>query len=93
MKLNIYTGVIYKNPNPYSQIIFLFKNLKIFCSLFIDRLKNIFNRILNKNNNGWMILVGSEKLILSKWNNSSKSDSKFWLADPFKNQKSKLFNF
>ncbi len=95
LKLNIYTGVIYKNPNPYSQIIFLFKNLKIFCSLFIDRLKNIFNRILIKNYNGWMILVGSEKLILSKWNNSSKSDSEFWLADPFflktKNQNYLIF--
>ena len=30
-----------------------------------------------------MILVGSEKSILSKWYNSSKAGSKFWLADPF----------
>ena len=95
LKLNIYSGIIYKNPNPYSQIIFLLKNLKMFWSLLIYRLKNILSRIFIKNNNGWMILVGSEKLILSKWNNSSKSDSKFWLADPFflktKNQNYLIF--
>ena len=67
----------------------------MFWNLLIYRLENIVSRIFIKNNNGWMILVGSEKVMLSKWYNSSKSDSKFWLADPFflkiKNQKYLIF--
>lgn len=93
--LNFYTGIIYKNPNPTTQIIYFLKTLKVFWNLVFERIKNIFTRIFINNSNGWMIQVGSEKLILSKWFNSSKSDSKSWIADPFflkiKNQNYLIF--
>ena len=82
-RLNFYTGIIYKNPNIVIQIKYFIKTLKVFWNLFYKRFRNIIRKIFLNQTNGWMILVGSEKRILSKWFNSSNINSKFWLADPF----------